>query len=329
MKRPQDSNSAFITNSRCPLHVDRSVWGSSDGDIISDEGSCLCKEGFDRDVWQENGYRARVTPCGLVYLDPRPPDNVPERMLEKHADGYYTIPAKLRLQWVKDLHQGGRLLEVGCGRGHFLAAARREGFEVAGIDPDAESICYALKKYGIAVERTTIEESQLPEQSFDVVYHVDLLSHFPDPLRALRSMAARVRPGGHVCFEVGLTGGISSAWYHWEGHLGFPEHRWLYSEGALRSLLQHAGLQLVRLQKFGLVADLLLLRLRSLVWPLAKLGGIPDPRQRTLRDHESPLYLLYAWLQFILRYRVGRFVPRVGPHTAFVAAQPVSQIGLE
>jgi hypothetical protein len=156
------------------------------------------------------------------------------------------------------------------------------------------------------------------------VYHVDLLSHFPDPLRALRSMTSRIKPGGHVCFEVGLTGGISPSWYRWEGHIGFPEHRWLYSEMALRSLLQNAGLELVRLRKFGLLADLLLLRLRSLIWPLARLGGIPDPRQRTLTARESRFYLLYAWLQFVLRYRVGRFLSRIGPRTAFVAARPIS-----
>ena len=168
----------------------------------------------------------------------------------------------------------------------------------------------------------------MPEQRFEVVYHVDLLSHFPDPIRALRSMAARVGPGGHVCFEVGLTGGNSRAWYQWEGRLGFPEHRWLYSESALRSLLQCAGLQLVRLQKFGLLADLLLLRFRGLIWPLVRRCGIPDPRQRTPEAHASRLYLLYAWLQFILRYRIGRFVLGVGPHTAFVAARPVSQLDM-
>lgn len=328
MKRSWASNSVFKIHSRCPLHVDRTVWGLFNVATISDERSDLCTNGFDCEVWQENGYCARVTPCGLVYLDPKPPDDTSEWMLEKHADGYYAIPAKLRLQWVKDFHRSGRLLEVGCGRGHFLALARHEGFEVAGIDPDAKSVQYALERYGITVERSTIEESQLPEQSFDVVYHVDLLSHFPDPIRALRSMAARVRPGGYVCFEVGLTGGASPAWYQWEGHLGFPEHRWLYSESALRSLLQHAGLQLVCLQKFGLLADLLLLRFRSLIWPLLKLCGISDPRQRPAEAQESRLYLLYAWLQFILRYRIGRFLPHVGPHTAFVAARPVPQLHL-
>ena len=176
-------------------------------------GCLLCGAQFPDVVWRENGYEGRGTPCGLVYLEPRPADDAVHPGAELHGDGYYARNAALRMDFVQRFVPAGRLLEVGCGAGYLLAEARRRGYEVAGVEPSAACVEHVRRTYGIPVEQALVEETRLSEGAYDVVFHVDLLSHFPDPVRALRAMAARVKPGGFVCFEVGILGAMSPRWY--------------------------------------------------------------------------------------------------------------------
>ena len=270
-------------------------------------------------IWREAGHTGLRCPCGLVYLDP--PVSEPAANFEGHLDGYYATPAALRVDWITQFCRSGRLLEVGPGAGHLLAAARRRGFEVAGIDPNPVSAERIRTRLGIDIEQATIETSALPDAAFDVIVHVDLLSHFADPVAALRAMVRRLRPGGHVCFEVGINGGISPLWYRALGGAGVPAHRWLYSRRALECVVARAGLAIVGTRRFGLVP----------AWGLLLLKHTAGRRARQLSGHahdpsdhlpsQSAAHRLYDRAMYLLRYRIGRFTPDVGPQTLFVAAR--------
>jgi SAM-dependent methyltransferase len=246
-----------------------------------------------------------------------PAEGVVDLAQDHHFETYYSLPAKVRLDFISRFKSGGRLLEVGCGGGELLALARRRGFQVAGVEPNLEA-ALATEALGIEVERSSIEESRLPEKSVEVVFHVDLLSHFPDPVRALRKMARLVPTGGLVCFEVGV-GGLGPRWSRWVGRAGYPQHLWLYSEDAIHSLLNRAGLQVVGVQRFGLLPATLV----SALGNLTVRQRISRPTNKAGRSAPATgFYRAYSWLQYILRYRLGKFMPAVGPYTMLVAAHP-------
>jgi SAM-dependent methyltransferase len=271
-------------------------------------------------IWREAGHTGLRCACGLVYLDP--PATEPAASFEGHFDGYYAHPAELRLDWITQFCPTGRLLEVGPGAGHLLAAARLRGFEIAGVDPNPVSAERIRARLGIDIDQATIETSALPDRAFDVIVHIDLLSHFDDPVAALRAMVRRLRPGGHLCFEVGLTGGISPLWYRALGRVDFPAHRWLYSRLALERVVARAGLAIVGTRRFGLVpACALLVAKRAAGRRANQLAGNP----RAARDHvpsQTTAHRLYDRAMYVLRYRIGRFTPDLGPQTLFVAARP-------
>jgi SAM-dependent methyltransferase len=160
-------------------------------------GSCiLCGSRSDPVVVREANYVGRSCRCGIVYIDPFPdPDSV-DLTHDEHADEYYELPATVRLDWVAKIQSHGRLLEIGCGWGDFVAGAKRRGYEVAAIEPNPVRARHVRKVLGIEVEQAYLETVSPPAVGFDIVYHVDLLSHFPDPVRALRAMASQLRPGG-------------------------------------------------------------------------------------------------------------------------------------
>jgi SAM-dependent methyltransferase len=283
---------------------------------------CGCS-GVGAVVWREAGHTARECACGVTYLDPPAPDPDPAVVApDRHADGYYAFPAELRVDWVaRFCPPGGRLLEVGPGPGHLLAAARRRGFEIAGVDPNPASAARIRAALGIEIEQATIETSALPDAAFDAVVHVDLLAHLADPVRALAAMTRRLRPGGHVCFEVGLLGGLSPRWYRGLGTLDFPEHRWMFSRRALDHVLGRAGLRIVATRRFGLVPAYALLMAKRAAGELAlRIAGYPtDPDG--LPPAQNTAHQIYDRVMYLLRYRVGRLAPDVGPQTLFVAAR--------
>jgi hypothetical protein len=166
----------------------------------------------------------------------------------------------------------------------------------------------------------------LPEQRFDVVFHVDLMSHFVDPLDALRTMRRATRQGGVVAFEVGLLAGMSPRWYKWQRAVGYPQHRWLYTQRAVYCLLDKAGLRPIATQQFGLLPSTLP---SGLSRPVRRLlatrkttpvrAVTPDVPAQSARG----IHYLLEHLICGLRYGAGRWAPKLGPTTAFIAARRV------
>ena len=99
---------------------------------------------------------------------------------------------------------GRQLLDVGCGTGGFLAAARDQGFVARGIDFDVDSVVRARERYGLQdVEALSLTEhtARYPGLRFDVVTLFEVIEHVEDPVGFLREVRGVLRPGGHVALS--------------------------------------------------------------------------------------------------------------------------------
>ena len=131
-------------------------------------------------------------------------------------------------------------------------------------------------------------------------------------------MCDLLNPTGVLCFEVGLLGGISLSWYRLVGRIGLGQHLWLYSDRALRNLMQKAGLEIVRIQYFGLAPEVIGGRILGVLNKNLFLPALHtfsrDGADRALRVKQSCVYFL--------RYHIGALVPHIGPQTLLVVAKP-------
>jgi 2-polyprenyl-3-methyl-5-hydroxy-6-metoxy-1,4-benzoquinol methylase len=142
----------------------------------------------------------------------------------------------------------GRLLDVGCGTGSFLAAAGRRGFTVTGIDFDETAVREARERFGLSdVHAWTLDnfKSHRPDQQFEVVTAFEVLEHVDQPGALLRECAGLLRAGGYLAVSVPFR----DRWPHWEYAWDQPpNHVSRWSRRALATALTNAGFEVVAMR---------------------------------------------------------------------------------
>lgn len=87
-------------------------------------------------------------------------------------DRYYNAksPSKIKivLDWV---NKNDSILDVGCGRGHYLKELCKRGLRVTGLEP-SQYICNKLSSYPV-INKGIMEV----EGSWDALYCMDVLEH--------------------------------------------------------------------------------------------------------------------------------------------------------
>jgi len=106
--------------------------------------------------------------------------------------------------YVDDFRDAEPVLDVGCGRGEFLALLREAAIEARGVDADADMVAYARGE-GHDVEQADALAylERLEDGSLGGVFAAQLVEHLPPPalLRLLQLAAAKLRAGGLLVAE--------------------------------------------------------------------------------------------------------------------------------
>ncbi len=92
--------------------------------------------------------------------------------------------------------QKGRLLDIGCGSGHFLGLARQRGWPVEGLDFDAKSAFAAAQRCGGMIREGRLQDAGFQTGSFDVITLWDYFEHVEDPAAILTQVRRLLAPAG-------------------------------------------------------------------------------------------------------------------------------------
>lgn len=151
----------------------------------------------------------------------------------------------------------GEWLDVGCGTGEVLAAARDAGWRVRGIEADAQFVQFA-RAHGLDVDRAFVTEhnSDSLMRGAQVVSLFNVVEHIDDPLALLQALAAGAEPGTWLVVEVPRHPSVSSlSNLLFPGmsarHICPPDHLHVFTDVSLASMLRQVGVQPRALWLFG------------------------------------------------------------------------------
>lgn len=225
----------------------------------------LCGGDDTKFIRADSGYSIRrCTACGLIYVSPQPRFSADEDVeylsrepASTSGEGFGS--AELMADALKDLLEfagrPGRVLDVGCGYGFFLAAAREQGWTVAGVDVSHLGVEFASQRLGLGdVHRGHLASAPYPPASFDAVTMFNVLEHVTDPRSLLRDALRLLRPGGTLLVRVpnmafhhwlwappGAARLLSRAGFVYLGGVRPPQHLYGFSPTTLRALLYSVG----------------------------------------------------------------------------------------
>jgi SAM-dependent methyltransferase len=137
----------------------------------------------------------------------------------------------------------GRMLEIGCGQGLFLAHARAAGWSVQGVEV-LEPVALRARERGLEVFLGTLEDARLAPESCDAVVLREVIEHIVEPVALMRAVLRVLRPGGVAALGTGnaeswaarVRGGRWS-YYRFGGHM----HIRFYSPRSAAALARAAG----------------------------------------------------------------------------------------
>ena len=215
----------------------------------------------DPNVWSVYG----CDDCGVKFLNPQPTWD--------DLSGYYTSDYQCYNSLKGDVDrmveeaknsgmlqhipipEGKRVLDVGCGDGLFLQAAKRLGAEVKGVEPSEHGASRA-RACGIDVFNGTLEqyiEQEGINQQFDIITCSHVLDAVPHPVQTLEAMRQLLAPHGFIWITIPNADCEFARKLGWRWHsTDLPYHLVLFAPKTLAHAGKLAGLAVKRQYTYSL-----------------------------------------------------------------------------
>lgn len=140
------------------------------------------------------------------------------------------------LSYIKE----GSLLDIGCGTGKLLIAAKSVGFRCDGVEPSkgareiARNIC----------DNTYADISDVlrPVNGYDIIVFNQSLEHIPNPLDSLQIAVSLLKEGGYLIIAVpNYDCNERLVFKQFWRHIDAPRHLWQFTPSSISFLAEKVG----------------------------------------------------------------------------------------
>jgi SAM-dependent methyltransferase len=207
------------------------------------------------------------------YFSGRHPDGYPDY---RGAEPVLRREFARSVEFIRRFRPDGKLLELGCAYGFFLAEAA-PFFEVAGIELAQEAADHA-RRTGLNVLRGAADEENLRQIGrVDVIVLFDVIEHLPEPRETLALCRRHLNSNGIIVITTGDFGSLAAkaTGARWR-LMTPPQHLWFFTQESMHRMSTGSGLAVEHLDhpwKF-VPASLIIFQLRRMLgFPGAGLTG--------------------------------------------------------
>jgi 2-polyprenyl-3-methyl-5-hydroxy-6-metoxy-1,4-benzoquinol methylase len=205
--------------------------------------------------------------CGLLQLYPRPTE---EELQRFYPARYWWTDDETAVGRLEEIYRNAVLgdhvrfvwpgvqdrqpvLDIGCGGGSFLAALRRRGARVVGLEVSAVAARVAWKQNQVPAVSAEAAQAPFAPASFGAVTLFHVLEHLAAPHTLLQDVHHLLREDGRLyvqvpnaaCWQFLLFGEL------WSG-IDIPRHLVHFRTEDLESLLEECGYRVLRRKFFSL-----------------------------------------------------------------------------
>lgn len=155
------------------------------------------------------------------------------------------------------LSSTGNLLEVGSYCGLFLSEAKKQGWNVTGIEPSRWAVNHVQPAFGPAVINGSLEKvAPMLKKEYDVVVSWDVLEHVKNPTEYLKIINALLKEGGTVA----LSTLDMNSWFPRLAGRFWPwimeMHLFYFDTEVLRDIFHRAGFEMLEAKPYCHYASL-------------------------------------------------------------------------
>ena len=211
----------------------------------------------------------RCDGCGLDFLSPRIiEDDImsfyqgQDYYAPSHARQGYDDYLDLRDAWIKTFRRRlqnivaykkeGRLLDIGCGPGFFLEAAKEMGYtDLWGIDPSDYIVGVSREKFGEKILQGTIESDELEPESFEILTAFDVFEHIYRPVDFVNRAHEILKDDGIFAFTTPNPKSLMARIFGKEWvSFKMPEHVFYWSPETIRKVFEDK-FEILEIQRAG------------------------------------------------------------------------------
>jgi 2-polyprenyl-3-methyl-5-hydroxy-6-metoxy-1,4-benzoquinol methylase len=194
----------------------------------------------------QHAYLMRCQQCGLVFGARIPAGDELSDPYSKYPRNTSISPLTIKryeelLAQFEPYRRTNKILDVGCGDGHFLEAAKKKGWNVYGTEYTSEA-CEPARVKGIEMYAGLIQTFS-STKDFDVITSFEVLEHLTDPKDHVTAIAKLLRTGGLFYFTTPNFNSLSRRWLggKWK-IIEYPEHLTYFTAQTAEKLVVNAGL---------------------------------------------------------------------------------------
>ncbi|MFA5089596.1 MAG: methyltransferase domain-containing protein [Candidatus Omnitrophota bacterium] len=267
--------------------------------------------------------------CGLIYVNPRL--KAPEKIYWGNSNDYYE-EARLIFSGGRQHHRdrnysddlktiarfkpAGNFLDIGTNAGFFLRLARKNNnWNIYGIEPSESLANLGRKYFNLNIKNAFLEDSDFPDNFFDIVTMTDVFEHISDPKIILNKVHKIIKDDGILFIKVPnglfnltklrlarLTGNVKSY-----DIFDSYEHLVHYSHDTLTKMLQKHG--------FCVIHKSIGKPIQTPVWMdyVGRYYQYPTPWVLDYKNHILRNIFYFAGLMeyFLLGFKAGWFAPNI------------------
>jgi 2-polyprenyl-3-methyl-5-hydroxy-6-metoxy-1,4-benzoquinol methylase len=192
----------------------------------------------------------------------------------------------------------GSILDFGCGTGSFVHVMKEKGWNVTGIEPDADARKMAKELYKLDV-LASADFKNLPSQSYDAISLWHVLEHIHELHNYIEQLKKILKETGKIFIAVPNYNSSDADSYKlfWAAY-DVPRHLYHFTPKAMAFLMQQHGLKIISMKPMwfdSYYISMLSSKYKNgkIKWPGAMINGFKSSL-KTIQNKERSSSLIYV-----------------------------------